>query len=670
MRADLGAACFSPEIMRIPHLEALLGHRPVFAPEHSRDLGAVIVWGQQDNLHARQAQMFAKKHRLPLWRLADGFLRSLDIASPAPMSLVADGSGLYYDANQPSDLEKLLNETGWETPELLAAAEKGLRLIRENLLSKYNHGRPAPEDAMSGGKHGRRRILVLDQARGEAVHLGLGGLDAFQVMLKAARYEHPGEEFYIKTHPEVLAGLKEGYFDLRRQTGLTVLDENFSPLSLLAQADEVYTVNSLMGFEALFLDKTVHCFGLPFYAGWGLTQDRLSTTRRTRERTLPELFAAAYILYPRYVNPVTGRPADIFEALRLLSDQTRQRRATQGSWVLSGFAPEQREAARPFFSGGQGGPAFARNPAQALRLVRRRKQGRLAVWADGLDTSAYRTGEPGTTWVTGGLMPMGAEAASRSLILDPDGLYHDGTRASGLEKLLQNFDFNAHQELVVRAEALLRDIIKRKARPEQEKKLHFEIPGDRRVILVPGQPVDDPALIHGSLEIITSAALLAEVRRLRPEGFIIYQPPPAGTRRRNQAPETASPTDWVSLADQVAVGQKAADLLDVADEVHTISSPLGFEALLRGLETHTYGAPFYAGWQLTTDRLQFSRRGRRLSTAELAAGALILYPCYYDRHSQQFCGPEEFLHLLSQPDPEPGSTIFAVMLNYIRKIFS
>lgn len=674
----LAVACFSPGLMKIPNLDVFLGHSLEYQPSDEQGLGAVVAWGGKDNLAARRAAMFAKKHGLPLWRLEDGFLRSLDLGSRGaiPMSLVADGVGIYYDANRPSDLENLLNSTGWETPELLAAAEKALRLIKEESLSKYNLGRPAPEGLLTGGKRGRRRILVLDQTRGDlSVSLGLGGPETFQAMLKAARYEHPGEEFYIKTHPEVIAGRKQGYFDLRRQTGLTVIAEDYSPLSLLAQADEVYTVSSQMGLEALFLEKPVHCFGLPFYAGWGLTKDRLSTTRRTRERTLPELFAAAYILYPRYVNPITGRAVDIFEIIRLLTDQRRHNNAARGFWSLSGFPWWKRDHAKAFFGCAGSRLNFAVTPGQA-RFLARRRQGRIAVWAGKIYASPSLQHPEGPEVIRvedGFLRSVGLGSDYRppySLILDPDGIYYDCSRPSRLEKLLAEFDFNGHQELVVRAAALIRTIVERnlsKYNRIGERRLEFKLPSDRRIILVPGQAETDASVIHGSPRIRSNAALLAEVRDQRPEAFIIYKPHPDVERgnRLGQAPEHVT----AKLADRVASGTDLSTLLAVVHEVHTMTSLVGFEALLRGVETHTYGGPFYAGWQLTSDRLEFPRRGRRLTIDELAAGALILYPTYYDWRTGLFCGPEEIVHVLSLDETGPSlkEKIFMTARDLVRK---
>jgi capsule polysaccharide export protein KpsC/LpsZ len=66
-------------------------------------------------------------------------------------------------------------------------------------------------------------------------------------------------------------------------------------------------VTSQLGFEALMLGKKVTCFGVPFYAGWGLTDDRIPAPRRRAHRTVLEVFAAAYFHYARYVNPINGK---------------------------------------------------------------------------------------------------------------------------------------------------------------------------------------------------------------------------------------------------------------------------------------------------------------------------------------------------------------------------
>jgi capsular polysaccharide export protein len=79
--------------------------------------------------------------------------------------------------------------------------------------------------------------------------------------------------------------------------------------SLISMVDEVHVNTSLAGFEALLRRKPVTVYGVPFYAGWGLTADLGPVPdRRTARRSLDELVAATLLLYPRYLDPITGLP--------------------------------------------------------------------------------------------------------------------------------------------------------------------------------------------------------------------------------------------------------------------------------------------------------------------------------------------------------------------------
>ncbi len=94
----------------------------------------------------------------------------------------------------------------------------------------------------------------------------------FREMLECAIYENPQAKIYVKLHPMVYLGKKRGYLQkVKSNDRIKVIWENFNPIQLLEHMDKVYTVSSQMGFEAILLEKEVHCFGLPFYAGWGLT---------------------------------------------------------------------------------------------------------------------------------------------------------------------------------------------------------------------------------------------------------------------------------------------------------------------------------------------------------------------------------------------------------------
>lgn len=79
--------------------------------------------------------------------------------------------------------------------------------------------------------------------------------------------------------------------------------------------------------------------------------------------------------------------------------------------------------------------------------------------------------------------------------------------------------------------------------------------------------------------------------------------------------------------------------------MHTITSLTGFEALLRGRDVTTYGAPFYAVWGLTTDLGKTpARRQRPITVEELVHRTLINYPRYWDPLTKSITTVEGILH--------------------------
>src|SRR5690606_16945538 len=81
--------------------------------------------------------------------------------------------------------------------------------------------------------------------------------------------------------------------------------------------------------------------------------------------------------------------------------------------------------------------------------------------------------------------------------------------------------------------------------------------------------------------------------------------------------------------------------------VYTVSSQLGFEAILAGHRPQVFGRPFYAGWGLTEDHGgPLPRRHRPLTKAQLFAVAMILAPSWTDPCRDRLCSFEEALDQL------------------------
>ena len=278
---------------------------------------ALLGWGRKGS--GARAQRLGRLLRKPVVTLEDGFVRSLGlgVAGAPLLSVVVDDLGVHYDATSPSRIEAMLEQGGWECPALLARARAAMTALRAHRISKYNIA-GEPSAAARALLDAEPFVLCLDQTAGDAsIALGGASPDSFARMLAAARAENPGAQIVVKTHPDVIAGHRRGLVDAAQAdaVGAVLLGEALNPWALLERASRVYAVTSQMGLEALVAGLPLRCFGLPFYAGWGATEDEQSCPRRTRRRSAEEIVAAAYLLYARYADPVTGQPRTLEETI-------------------------------------------------------------------------------------------------------------------------------------------------------------------------------------------------------------------------------------------------------------------------------------------------------------------------------------------------------------------
>lgn len=277
--------------------------------------GTFYGWGRKRS--GQKAVELSKKCDMSFVLLEDGFIRSLGLGvegSPS-FSIVEDDVGIYYDATAPSRLENILNTYDFASDSgLMDTAREAMELIRHHCISKYNH---AP-DVLEGyfGDQDKRVLIVAQTAGDASLSYGMGNHFTTDQMIDAAIVENPDATVYLKIHPDVLSGKKGSDINIQsaRQKCI-IIDQDVNPISLMEHFDTVYTKTSQMGFEALIAGKKCVCFGMPFYAGWGITDDRMRCECRDRVRSVEEVFAAAYILYTRYYNPYTNSPSDILDTI-------------------------------------------------------------------------------------------------------------------------------------------------------------------------------------------------------------------------------------------------------------------------------------------------------------------------------------------------------------------
>lgn len=264
----------------------------------------VAVWRSR----LSKAQTAALTGR-PVLEVEDGFIRSVGLGADCvpPLSIIVDGAGVHFDPNQPSGLENLLQNSVFPTDLQSRAAELRAAIVAGG-LSKYERGGSAPLSRPGGA---RRHVLVPGQVEDDRAVTSGGALSSNLELLRRARAAAgPGAYLIYKPHPDVLAGHRKGLIADGDMAALADRVETTAPMAaLIAMADELHVNSSLAGFEALLRGKPVTVHGVPFYAGWGLTTDRGPVpARRTARRILDEVVAAAYLLYPRYLDPETGLP--------------------------------------------------------------------------------------------------------------------------------------------------------------------------------------------------------------------------------------------------------------------------------------------------------------------------------------------------------------------------
>lgn len=285
----------------------------------------VIVWGRSVLKHVDD---FAHNFSLPIYHIEDGFVRSVGLGANrvAPMSICFDKSGLYYDSNEPSDLENLLNFYDFNNDrELMTRAEKLFDSIVENNVTKYNLPDTSISESIYGPKT-KKRVLVIGQVEDDqSLIYGCNKLLSNRDLLEIAISENQNSQIIYKRHPDIMLGRRQELSNVGDLGDyIESLTINLSLKDALNQVDHVYTMTSLAGFEALMHGVHVTTLGAPFYSGWGLTDDRSPVSRRKRSLSILEVFAAAYILYPRYRSEDTLSRSDLSQTINAVIENKRR----------------------------------------------------------------------------------------------------------------------------------------------------------------------------------------------------------------------------------------------------------------------------------------------------------------------------------------------------------
>ena len=653
-----GLASSETEALAAQFSDFTIGRRP-------RDLaatgvsGVVSWWGLR---HQGVARRRAATLGVPFFLFGPGLLRAppgWGAATPI-LSLTAreiTGPRSPVDILSP---DRLLASRGWESPALLERAAG----MRRAIVSRRLGGPWWNTGADPGLPRGGRYALILGDGNWGSAN-GSSSPELLGAMLAAARAENASHQTVLLASGDAGRGrLARTFVRDFAARGCTVLTGAADIWEAIGRAESVYTAGGETGFLALLAGARIRCFTDSFYSGWGVTTDEPTVPQKPLRRTIDEVFAGACLLATRYLDPYRRQAASFEDALEILAEWQKIEAVNRDVAVCLGMSFWKRRQVRDFLRSNAGTPAFRRSKNAALAAARRRPRGSIAVWASrmpaGLTQAAEQSGIPLIRVEDGFIRSVGLGSdfiPAASLALDNRGMHFDPNVRSDLEQLLAETEFDA--ALIERARDLIARLVARGITKYNvgDTALSIEWPVGKRRILVPGQVEDDLSVRLGGEGIRRNLDLLARARAANPDAFILYKPHPdveAGHREGKIADRVAT-----NFADIVIRDISTAVVLAEIDEVHTLTSLAGFEALLRGRQVVVYGRPFYAGWGLTVD-LAGIDRGRRLTLEELVAGALILYPRYLDPVTRLPCKPELVIERLASPELwRPGLLVAA-----------
>ncbi|MEM9837759.1 MAG: capsular polysaccharide biosynthesis protein [Pseudomonadota bacterium] len=620
-------------------LRELLGPDVQLVFGRKSNIDAIAGWGRKGT-----GQATAEERGLPYIAIEDAFLSRLgtDEKRFGLLGIVIDPVGIYYDAHHPSLVEDLVAKSALCPPD--DQTDALLAEMRDHGLGKFNtldHERLTAQlhDSPSAD------VIVVDQIAGDlSIPGGMVSPETFEDMIQAAHDENPGQRIGVKLHPYDGIGGRTGHLrELAERYDCAVIPNTVSWMACAEKAQRVYVASSNAGLEALIAGSSVTCFGVAFFGGWGLTDDRQSVERRSEKPTLSQLCSAVYGQYGHYWLPSLQRSASPLSLARFISVQQKHVQKLGTGLTLHGVPKLKRSHIRPFV------PANAPLSIRPALHPKRQSDTPTAVWAsrylkNSLDADQAQStyslyAEDGFIRSSG----LGADLVKpSSLVFDERGIYFDPRRPSDLEYLLENRDLTVNQR--ERGAALI-------AALQESRVSKYNVGSSsttfdnvsKPIILVPGQVTNDASVLVGGAEVKSNRDLLLAVRQARPDAHIAYKPHPdvevAG--RPGHVP------DADDIADSVLSYVSADAAITIADEVHTITSLMGFEALLRRKRVTTYGRPFYAGWGLTSDKFETPRRTRTRSVEELVYLALVEYPLYASPLNGWACAPEDVIEYLS-----------------------
>jgi capsular polysaccharide export protein len=244
--------------------------------------------------------------------LSKSFLFSDSVSNEDVLSLIVDHNGPFYDPKAQSDLDYMLNHETYTNYEKNCAEQFLIDLRGKFLMDMRNED---SGNVLSEKQNSNKKLIFIPGQLEEDDMTLVGGditipsdYELLVAILQKVEnsliiYKPALGSKFKKLNDIGKGGLVNLSSLVKERNNRFVFEFDASISHCIEAADEVHLLNHTCGLEAIVKGKKVVTYGLPFYGGLGLTEDKQKFPREKREISLEEFALAVYMLYPRYKLP-------------------------------------------------------------------------------------------------------------------------------------------------------------------------------------------------------------------------------------------------------------------------------------------------------------------------------------------------------------------------------
>ncbi|MAM58325.1 MAG: hypothetical protein CMN25_13395 [Salinicola sp.] len=231
-----------------------------------------------------------------------------------------------------------------------------------------------------------------------------------------------------------------------------------------------------------------------------------------------------------------------------------------------------------------------------------------------------------------------------SIILDDRTSYYNAEKPSRLELLLNN-DTEIDAEKIANCKKIINKIVTgRISKYNHAPDVPITIgTRNKKKILLVDQRYGDQSVTSGLAGQHAFDQMLAEAMEDNPDAdIIIKQHPDAikGGKKSYYNNDKLAFSKHMPNIFLVDYDINPHALFDIVDDVYVVTSGMGFEALMAGKKVFCYGAPFYSGWGVTTDKIKVERRAKKRSVEDIFYYSYVYLSRYYSKEKKAPCSLE------------------------------